>query len=199
MRNLLLISTVITSIFSSSCDFGPEYGYVNFYIDKALFGNIVEFSHNGELLTESYLGFDELYMFTIDAAEAEVEIYYNFEKDGQLFSSTSGAGAPVVLDAPEGSSIPSNSLSYELRPTGLEETPFLIFDLNEDEGPTGGSSPCDLVNYNGPEFNTQIDAQCKTAYLYDCVGNEAGRAAACELYYSWDDGSPDFPDCPYCK
>lgn len=54
-------------------------------------------------------------------------------------------------------------------------------------------------NYNDLEFNIQIHAQCKTAYLYYCVGNEVGRAAAWELCYSWDYGSPDFSDCSYCK
>lgn len=68
-------------------------------------------------------------------------------------------------------------------------------------GKSGGSSNgagCDLANYEGPEFNIQVDAQCKTAFLYDCAGNKEGVATACALYKEWDDGSGNFPDCPYC-
>lgn len=198
-RFTLITLSTLALLSINSCNLGPVYGYFDIYIDKALFGNLVEFSHNGELLTESYLGYDELYSFTADATEAKVQIDYNFEFNGELFSSTNGTGEPVILTAPEDGEIISQTYTYELRPTGLVDNPFLIFHLDEEDDSGGGDTPCDLAYYKGPEFNTQIDAQCKTAFLYDCVGNADGVAAACALYYQYDDGSPDFPDCPYCK
>jgi hypothetical protein len=68
------------------------------------------------------------------------------------------------------------------------------------KGGTTGAN-CDMSNYNGPEFDIQIDSQCKTAYAYQCAGNEDGRKTACALYNNYKSqwkGSGSFPKCPYC-
>lgn len=77
-------------------------------------------------------------------------------------------------------------------------------DYNANGGGSGGggSASCDMSNYNGPEFNIQVDSQCKTAYLYDCQGMYSERDVACDLYYQWESswqGSGSFPKCPYCN
>lgn len=70
-------------------------------------------------------------------------------------------------------------------------------------GAGGGSVNCDLANYDGPEFDIQVDSQCKTAYLYDCAGDITARNAACDLYYEYGNdvwtGSGSLPKCPYCN
>lgn len=78
-------------------------------------------------------------------------------------------------------------------------------DYNSNSGSSSGgggsSAACDLANYNGPEFNIQVDSQCKTAYIYDCQQLYQERDVACDLYYSWESswtGSGSFPSCPYC-
>jgi hypothetical protein len=62
-----------------------------------------------------------------------------------------------------------------------------------------GSSDCSLSNYNGPEFDIQLDAQCKAAYVYDCQNNQQGVDAACANYESFQQQDPTIPDCPYCN
>lgn len=57
---------------------------------------------------------------------------------------------------------------------------------------------CDLNNYSGPNFDIQIDSQCKTAYAYDCSGNQDGVAAACAIYNQYREQDPTIPVCPYC-
>ncbi len=61
---------------------------------------------------------------------------------------------------------------------------------------------CDEDGYAGPEFDFQIDSQCRAAYIYDCFGDIAGKNAACDIYYDYGQdvwvGSDPFPDCPYC-
>lgn len=70
---------------------------------------------------------------------------------------------------------------------------------------SGGSSgaSCGLEDYDGPEFNIQVDSQCKTAFVYDCSGNTVGRDAACQTYYDYGNsvwtGSGPLPTCPYCN
>jgi hypothetical protein len=66
----------------------------------------------------------------------------------------------------------------------------------------GGGGGCDLADYNGPEFDIQLDSQCKTAFLYDCAGEVQGVVTACALYESYRSlwqGPGSFPDCPYCN
>ncbi len=67
----------------------------------------------------------------------------------------------------------------------------------------GGSGNCDLENYNGPEFDIQVDAQCKAAYMYDCIGDYTARDASCDLYYQYGNdvwiGPGSLPECPYCN
>ncbi len=67
----------------------------------------------------------------------------------------------------------------------------------------GGTGNCDASGYNGPDFNIQVDAQCKAAYYYDCIGNNEGRDASCTLYYDYGNsvwtGSGSLPTCPYCN
>jgi hypothetical protein len=70
---------------------------------------------------------------------------------------------------------------------------------------SGGSSgaSCDLANYVGPEFNIQVDSQCKAAYAYDCAGMIDARDVACNQYYEYGNnvwtGPGALPTCPYCN
>lgn len=59
-----------------------------------------------------------------------------------------------------------------------------------------GGGGCDF--YAGPEFDIQIDGQCKAAFAYKCEGNEQGLRAACEIYKSWQQHQSGIPNCPYC-
>ena len=72
---------------------------------------------------------------------------------------------------------------------------------NRGGSSSGSGSNCDPNNYNGPNFNIQIDSQCKTAHAYKCAGNQQGVQTACGLYYSYESqwqGPGSFPRCPYC-
>lgn len=72
---------------------------------------------------------------------------------------------------------------------------------NSDEGAgSGGSSSgnCGSSGYNGPEFDIQVDSQCKAAYAYLCAGNQQGADAACAIYRQWQEDDSSIPDCPYC-
>lgn len=71
-------------------------------------------------------------------------------------------------------------------------------ELSEDLTDVSGSLNCDMDDYAGPIFNIQIHSQCQTAFLYDCFGYYDAAQVACQLYYDWDDGSGNLPDCPYC-
>ncbi len=65
-------------------------------------------------------------------------------------------------------------------------------------GGGGGTGSCDASGYDGPEFDIQVDSQCKAAYYYECIGNSQGVAAACAIYAQWKQDNPDIPSCPYC-
>ena len=94
----------------------------------------------------------------------------------------------------------SNVLDYFSNTGEIKPGP----NSNGGSGGDGGSSvDCDIANYDGPEFDIQVDSQCKAAYLYDCVGDTAARDAACHLYYEYGNavwtGSGSLPDCRYCN
>lgn len=55
------------------------------------------------------------------------------------------------------------------------------------------------TGYQGPDFDIQIDSQCKAAYAYRCQGNDAGVRAACEVYRGWQQHQSGIPNCPYCN
>ena len=66
----------------------------------------------------------------------------------------------------------------------------------------GGSQSgvsCDASNYAGPEFDIQIDGQCKAAYAYKCAGNQTGVEAACSIYKDFQRQDSSIPNCPYCN
>lgn len=76
---------------------------------------------------------------------------------------------------------------------------IFTFSCDEDmEDETSDNQYCDLVDYEGPIFNTQIDSQCQLAYVYDCEGNQEGVEAACDVYRFWQEQDSSIPDCPYC-
>jgi hypothetical protein len=64
-------------------------------------------------------------------------------------------------------------------------------------GGTGGA--CDESGYKGPDFDIQVDSQCKAAYYYQCIGNNDGVKAACTIYKQWQADDSSIPNCPYCK
>lgn len=129
--------------------------------------------------------------------------YYYCETSEQVPCEASNIGTHIY------SSSSCKSLGYTVKGDGevpwkSDDLYFISPDGAYTPGESGnfvnsGSGPCDMADYNGPIFNTQIDAQCRTAFLYDCQGMYSERDVACDLYYSYDDGSPDFPDCPYCN
>ncbi|MGE0589506.1 MAG: hypothetical protein AB7O48_13095 [Cyclobacteriaceae bacterium] len=63
----------------------------------------------------------------------------------------------------------------------------------------GGTGSCDASGYQGPEFDIQVDSQCKAAYAYQCAGNTQGIAATCAIYNQFKADNPSIPDCPYCS
>lgn len=180
---LFLLLFGLTLVFSG-CKKQIDYGSIDIYIDRALFGNTVEFSYNGESL--SYYNYDDIYIFTANVNEENAAIDYTFDYNGQHFSSITGeavtTGSPVYLTAPEDGDIVSHSLSYELRPIGNVDEPFLIFDLNEeDNGVTGNWIRSDGASYlkfsgssiylcNGTslqEFSGTYDASANKATLVE--------------------------------
>lgn len=69
-------------------------------------------------------------------------------------------------------------------------------------GTTGGNTgtgSCDADGYKGPEFDIQVDSQCKAAYIYGCGGQKDGVKAACDIYQTFRDSDPSIPACPYCR
>lgn len=63
-----------------------------------------------------------------------------------------------------------------------------------NSGGSGGAN-CGSGGYNGPDFDIQIDAQCKAAYQYKCAGNQQGVDYCCAIYNSYE----NVPPCPYCN
>lgn len=66
-------------------------------------------------------------------------------------------------------------------------------------GGGGGTGSCDASGYKGPEFDIQVDSQCKAAYYYKCSGNSDGVKAACAVYKQWQQDDSSIPNCPYCN
>ncbi len=75
---------------------------------------------------------------------------------------------------------------------------FTSCEKNEENENDSNNQSCDIANYEGPIFNTQIDSQCQLAYVYNCEGNQEGVDAACEVYRFWQEQDSSIPDCPYC-
>jgi hypothetical protein len=90
-----------------------------------------------------------------------------------------------------------DAFSDELVDSG-ERTEKIDRSVSKTNNSGTGAVNCDLNNYDGPNFNIQIDSQCKTAYAYDCAGNADGVTLACALYKQYQDEDPSIPDCPYC-
>lgn len=67
----------------------------------------------------------------------------------------------------------------------------------EDGG--SGTDGCGSSGYQGPEFDIQVDSQCKAAYAYQCAGNQQGVDAACAIYKQWQQQDSSIPNCPYCN
>jgi|GEM_PF-3434098 len=80
-----------------------------------------------------------------------------------------------------------------------DKTDKRVGDDGKKSDTSAGSSSDACGDYKGPEFNIQIDSQCKTAQLYKCAGNADGVTVACALYKQWQDQDSSIPDCPYCK
>ena len=64
---------------------------------------------------------------------------------------------------------------------------------------SGSGGSCGESGYKGPEFDIQVDSQCKAAYYYQCIGNNDGVKAACAIYKQWQADDKSIPNCPYCK
>lgn len=88
-----------------------------------------------------------------------------------------------------------NEFWYFINPDG-ENYPGDYGYFKENESSSSGG--CANENYEGPEFNIQIDSQCKAAHVYTCSGNQDGVTVACALYKQYQDQDPSIPDCPYC-
>jgi len=68
----------------------------------------------------------------------------------------------------------------------------------EADADNSGAS-CSEDDYDGPEFDIQIDSQCKLAFIYKCSNHAEGVAAACAIYQVYRNQFPDIPECPYCN
>lgn len=66
-----------------------------------------------------------------------------------------------------------------------------------DANNSGGS--CGEDDYDGPEFDIQIDSQCKAAFVYRCSGADEAADVACQLYQVYRDQDSSIPVCPYCN
>ena len=127
-----------------------------------------------------------------------VHVYYD-EKSCESLGYTKpyeGSSGPtgVKFISPEGIKIPGDN--------GYFANPPSSGGSGGSAGGSGGAA-CDLENYNGPEFNIQVDSQCKTAYAYECAGLTEARDVACQTYYDYGNsvwtGSGSLPTCPYCN
>lgn len=67
--------------------------------------------------------------------------------------------------------------------------------FGDDDDEIAGCS----TGYQGPDFDIQIDSQCKAAYAYKCQGNDQGVRAACDVYRGWQQHQSGIPNCPYCN
>ncbi len=67
-----------------------------------------------------------------------------------------------------------------------------------DANNSGGAS-CSEDDYDGPEFDIQIDSQCKLAFIYRCSQADEAADVACSIYQGWRDQNPSIPACPYCN
>jgi hypothetical protein len=54
-------------------------------------------------------------------------------------------------------------------------------------------------SYKGPDFDIQIDSQCKNAFAARCAGQDAVADASCKIYKSYQANDSSIPDCPYCN
>ena len=81
---------------------------------------------------------------------------------------------------------------------GLDEDIETESDYYEN---TDSTPSCGAEDYNGPDFNIQIDSYCKAAYAYDCAGQTSERDVYCDLYYevASDFGYANPPTCNYCN
>ena len=173
---------VILSVSFSACKKDPQYGEVDIYIDRALFENTPEFYYNGNPLQHSSYG--DIWVFEANVNEKEASIDYSFYYNGTYFSSIEGLGSPVILTAPEDGNVVTNTNSYELRPTGIMDDPFLIFELVPDDpssGITGNWVRSDGASYlkfsgssvylcngsSGTEFSGTYDAAAGQATLVE--------------------------------
>jgi len=134
----LSIITILTAVLViSSCNKDPQYGDVDIYVDRDMFESTPEFYYNGNPLQHSSYG--DIWVFTANVNEKEASIDYSFYFNGDHFSSIEGTGLPIILTAPEDGKVVSNTNSYELRPTGNSDDPFMVFELIPDD-PSAGVS-----------------------------------------------------------
>ncbi|PLX04614.1 MAG: hypothetical protein C0595_02640 [Marinilabiliales bacterium] len=177
------ISLILITIISfSACKKETKYGDVEIYIDRAMFESSPEFYYKGNPLQHSSYG--DIWVFEANVVEKEATIDYSFYFNGSYFSSIDGTGLPVILIAPEDGDVVSNTNSYELRPTGNSEDPFLIFELIPDdpsEGISGNWVRDDGASYlkfsgstvylcngsSGQEFSGNYDAAAGKATLVE--------------------------------
>ncbi len=132
LTSISLISFLIVSTLISSCQKDPKYGEVEIYIDRAMFETTPEFYYNGSPLQHSSYG--DIWVFEANVNEKEASIDYAFYFEDSYFSSIEGIGLPVILEAPEDGDVVTNTNSYELRPTGDLNEPFMVFDITPDDG-----------------------------------------------------------------
>ncbi|MEP4533410.1 MAG: hypothetical protein ABJ004_09995 [Cyclobacteriaceae bacterium] len=193
LNSCLLLVCVLLLL--TACEKDEDSGKVIIYADHDMFDSPPEFFHGEKSLSSEYLGIDALYSYTTSVEGKNAAIDYTYDFNGERFSSLAGEanvqGAKVILSAND----KSGRNAYELRPTGDPDDPFLVFDLNEDN--EGSGDACG--DYAGPEFNIQIDSQCKTAQLYLCAGNADGVTVACGLYKQYQAEDSSIPNCPYCN
>jgi hypothetical protein len=94
----------------------------------------------------------------------------------------------------------TNNKSYQIdaQNNGIPG-PYGYWGDGSASGGSGSGGSCDASGYKGPNFDIQVDSQCKTAYFYKCQGNTQGQNAACAVYKQWQQDDPSIPNCPYCN
>lgn len=154
---------------------------------------------------EDFIDYDQYFIdpdpyFTFDS----IEIYFDHLSDSRI------AGEVTLTFQHEGESATHIvNFDYSKPGGGLIGNSYYTDGGGDGDGDgdgngdgDGSSGDCSIEDYNGPEFDIQVDAQCKAAYIYDCVGDEDARDAACALYYQYGEevwtGTGPLPECPYC-
>lgn len=169
--------------------------------------NFLKLKKSGLTFGVMLIGWSSVCLMTTSCTE-EGACEVRIEANGYIYSCREGSnenacsnssGADRVFH--EGKSCASLGYSYKNSSGAYTAKPddFRTPGKNGAFQGSGGSAGLCTDEYEGPEFDIQIDSQCKTAYAYACSGAQQGVDAACAIYKAYQKDNPSIPNCPYCK